>query len=81
MSEVPRITGKEAIKAFERAGFLVARIKGSHHIMKRTGWSKRLSIPVHGPEILGLGLLRSQIKHAGLTVEQFVDLLNSNDDT
>jgi predicted RNA binding protein YcfA (HicA-like mRNA interferase family) len=75
MSEVPRITGKQAVNAFENAGFHVCRISGSHHIMKKDGWANRLSIPVHGNKIVGLGLLRCQIKDAGLTVDQFLDHL------
>ncbi|MSR58240.1 MAG: addiction module toxin, HicA family, partial [Planctomycetaceae bacterium] len=35
MPEIPRITGVEAVKAFQKAGFSVIRIKGSHHIMKK----------------------------------------------
>lgn len=75
MSELPRITGEAAVKAFEKAGFSVCRISGSHHIMKKEGYPKRLSIPVHSGKIIGKGLLNSQIKAAGLTVEQFKELL------
>ena len=75
MSELPRITGIQAIRAFERAGFYVHRINGSHHIMKREAWRNRLSIPVHGSQILGKGLLHSQLKAAGLTVEEFNSFL------
>lgn len=75
MGKVPRITGKEAIRAFGRAGFTLDRIKGSHHILKRTGHPVRLSIPVHGGRTVGPGLLSSQIAAAGLTVEEFLELL------
>jgi predicted RNA binding protein YcfA (HicA-like mRNA interferase family) len=75
MPEVPRITGSEAVRAFERAGFVVDRVSGSHHIMKREGHPFRLSIPVHGGKTVSRGLLKAQIEAAGLTVEQFVDLL------
>ena len=75
MPEVPRISGAKAVKAFERAGFEVVRIKGSHHIMKRTGHPNRLSIPVHAGKTVGVGLLKSQIDAAGLTVEKFIENL------
>lgn len=74
-SGIPRITGAQAVAAFEKAGFEVVRIKGSHHIMKREGHPYRLAIPVHGSKIIGKGLLASQIENAGLTVEEFRDLL------
>lgn len=72
---VPRITGSKAVAAFQRAGFVVVRQSGSHHIMKKDGWKNRLSIPVHDPKTVGIGLLRKQIKESGLTVSQFNELL------
>jgi predicted RNA binding protein YcfA (HicA-like mRNA interferase family) len=75
MPNLPQVSGKKAVRAFERAGFSVVRTRGSHHIMKKPGFRHRLSIPVHGNEDVGEGLLRSQIELAGLTVEQFIDLL------
>ncbi len=76
MPNLPRVTGKQAIRAFEKAGFSVVRIKGSHHIMTKPGHRYTLSIPVHGQEFVGTGLLRSQIKAAGLTEAEFIDLLS-----
>lgn len=75
MSDTPRISGKQAVKAFKKAGFEIARKSGSHVIMKKDGHPQRLSIPVHGSKIIGEGLLKSQILAAGLTVEQFRELL------
>ncbi len=75
MPKVPRISGLEAIRAFQKGGFTVIRVKGSHHIMARAGWAARLSIPVHPGRTVGLGLLRSQISAAGLTVDEFIGLL------
>lgn len=69
----PRITGAQAVAAFQKAGFQVIRITGSHHILKRDGCPHRLSIPVHAGKTLGTGLLKSQIKLAGLSVEEFFD--------
>jgi len=71
----PRITGEEAIKAFCRAGYNLDRINGSHHILKHPCKRERLSIPVHKGSILGIGLLCTQIKIAGMTIEQFNNLL------
>ena len=74
MSRVPRITGEAAVRAFGRAGFTVDRIRGSHHILKREG-AKRLTIPVHKGKTVGIGLLSSQIAAAGLTTDEFIELL------
>ncbi|OHB71407.1 MAG: hypothetical protein A2V70_15745 [Planctomycetes bacterium RBG_13_63_9] len=75
MCKVPRIAGKQAIKAFCRAGFRVDRIHGAHHILKRDSDSVRLSVPVHSGRTIGVGLLSSQISAAGLTVAEFIELL------
>ena len=75
MPKIPAVTGKEAVRAFERAGFVCVRTSSSHQIMKKAGCIYNLSIPVHGGKTLGKGLLKSQIEASGLTVEQFSDLL------
>lgn len=75
MPKVPRIKGAEAIKGFEKHGFKVIRISGDHYIMAKAGHDMRLSIPVKAGKDVGVGLLASQIKAAGLTVQQFIDAL------
>jgi predicted RNA binding protein YcfA (HicA-like mRNA interferase family) len=75
MPKIPRITGEEAVRAFERAGVVVVRVSGSHHIMKKSGHPNRLSIPVHAGKTVGTGLLKSQIEAASITLEQFIEFL------
>jgi len=75
MPKVPRIDGNAAVRAFEKAGFVVVRQAGSHQIMKKRDHPSILSIPVHRGKDVGTGLLASQIKAAGLTVEEFRKLL------
>lgn len=77
MPKPPRVTGREAVRAFERAGFHLDRIRGSHHILKKKGHVGQLSIPVHGNETLGKGLLNDLIATAGLTWKQFIAFLRS----
>lgn len=73
--KLPRISGKEAIKAFEQDGWQVLpkRGKGDHFVMYKPGMIVTLSIPDH--DALGPGLLRKLIRLSGLTVEEFVGLL------
>ena len=73
--KVPRISGDDAVRAFKKSGFYLDRICGSHHILKSDTTRFRLSIPVHSGKTVGVGLLRAQIRKAGLTVEQFTELL------
>ena len=72
MSELPRISGNEAIKAFKRLGFYEARQKGSHVVMRKD--DKGCVIPLH--KNLAIGTLRSTIRQAGITVEEFVAAYN-----
>jgi len=68
MPELPRISGAEAVKIFERLGFAVVRQRGSHVVMRRA--DKGCVIPLH--KQLAVGTLRSAIRQAGLTPEEFV---------
>lgn len=77
MSKLPSISGMQAVTAFKRHGFLVCRKTSSHHIMKRAGHRFVLSVPVHAGKDLPPGTLRSLIRAAGLTVEQFLEALQS----
>ena len=73
MPKLPRISGKEAVRALEKAGWEVARQRGSHVVLTKPGSIYTLSIPLH--RVLGPGLLRDQIRKAELTIEEFIDLL------
>jgi predicted RNA binding protein YcfA (HicA-like mRNA interferase family) len=66
------ISGRKAVRAFERAGFVAAKPEGSHVTLRRTGFPV-LVIPLHRE--VSPFLLRSQIKRAGLTEDQFRALL------
>ena len=62
-------SGAEAVRKFQRAGWSIARQKGSHVMMTRPGYQYTLSIPQHSE--LGPGLLRKLVSQAGLAVEEF----------
>ena len=48
MNRLPAIRGDDVVRALERAGFVVARIKGSHHMMEHPGDpTRRTVVPVH----------------------------------
>ncbi len=62
------------IRAFERNGWKVKKQTGSHVILTKKGNPFILSIPVHKGKPVKQGLLRDQIKKAGLTEEEFLKL-------
>jgi len=47
MPKLPRISGREAVRAFEKAGWEVARQRGSHMVLTKPGSIYTLSIPLH----------------------------------
>ena len=72
MPPVPLVRPQEAVRAFEKLGWEVARRrgKGSHIILTKAGHIATLSVPDH-PQV-ARGTLRSLIAKAGLTVEEFL---------
>ena len=69
---LPQVNGSQVVRALAKIGYYVARQKGSH-ISLRGGPGAALTIPNHNP--LAVGTLRSIIRDAGLTVDEFLALL------
>ena len=57
MTRLPRIKGKELIRALERAGFTIERTRGSHVFLRHSD-GRATTVPVHLRETIGPGLLR-----------------------
>ena len=73
MARLANISGKEAVKAFEKAGWQRVGQVGSHLVLSKSGVRANLSIPQH--KELSVGTLRALINAAGLTVDEFLALL------
>ncbi|MFL6274124.1 MAG: type II toxin-antitoxin system HicA family toxin [Blastocatellia bacterium] len=73
MGKLGNISGREAVKAFQKAGWLPAGQVGSHVVMIKPGVRVNLSIPQH--KELSVGTLRALIRNASLTVDEFLALL------
>jgi predicted RNA binding protein YcfA (HicA-like mRNA interferase family) len=72
MGKLGNISGKEAAKAFEKAGWFSMGQVGSHLVMVKPGVRVNLSIPQH--KELSVGTLRALIRNAGMTVDEFLRL-------
>jgi predicted RNA binding protein YcfA (HicA-like mRNA interferase family) len=70
---LPVLSGADTVRAFERAGWSVARQRGSHVVMTKAGESANLSIPQHRE--LDTGALRGLVRASGLTVDEFIALV------
>lgn len=73
MARLSNISGRDAVRAFERAGWQQMGQVGSHLVMVKTGVRANLSIPQHRE--LSIGTLRSLIRNAGMTVAEFLEFL------
>ena len=72
--KLPRVTAAEVIKVLEKIGFRLARQSGSHKIYKNPE-GKRVTVPFHSGKILHPKVLRSILRDADLSVEEFKRLL------
>lgn len=77
MSGLHGLKPERVIKAFERADWKLQGQRGSHVKLTKEGSMYILSIPVHKGKSIKQGLLRDQIKKAGLTVEEFLRLYST----
>ncbi len=73
---LPVIPGSVAVRAFERAGYVVDHQTGSHIILRHSDPPhRRLTVPNHHQ--LAKGTLRALIREAGMTVEEFNALVRA----
>ena len=76
MSVLPRISGREVVKALAKIGYEEDRQRGSHIILRQSSYPhRRITIPNH--KEIAKGTLRSVIREVGLTVDQFNALLKT----
>jgi predicted RNA binding protein YcfA (HicA-like mRNA interferase family) len=73
MGILGNISGKEAAKAFKKAGWKEIGQVGSHLMMSKDGIRANLSVPQH--KELSVGTLRALIRCAGMTVNEFLGFL------
>ena len=68
---LPHISGAEAIRALQKLGFVIARQKGSHVILRRG--STGCVVPNH--KEIKVGTISSVLKQAGVSVDEFMAAL------
>ena len=74
MSKLPQVSGRQCIKALVAIGFRVRRQKGSHLTLTRDEPFAQVVVPDHRE--LAPGTLRTIIRQAGLSIEDFIALLD-----
>jgi predicted RNA binding protein YcfA (HicA-like mRNA interferase family) len=69
MARLPVLSGADAVKVVQKAGWTIDRQRGSHVILVKDGHLATLSVPDH--KELAKGTLRSLIRAAGITIDDF----------
>ena len=73
MAQLPNLSGKEVVRAFEKLGWEISRQSGSHIDLTKDGEMASLSVPNH--KEVAKGTLRSLIRAANLTIDEFVEAI------
>jgi len=74
MTRLPRIKGRELVRALESAGFTVDRTRGSHLFLKHAD-GRATAVPIHSSETIGPGLLRAILRDVEISVDELARLL------
>ena len=74
MPPVPSVRGERIVHALEMAGFKLARVSGSHHIMRHPD-GRGTTVPVHKGRDVAKGTLRGILSDIGMTIEELQRLL------
>ena len=77
MSPLPRVGGRDLVRALERGGYELSHVRGSHYYLRKPGISGLVVVPVHGNRTIPLGTLTSIIRQAGLTEVELAELLRT----
>lgn len=67
MPPVPVVPGRDVVRALERHGFVLDRVRGSHHVMQHPD-GRATTVPVHSGRDLPKGTLRGILRDVRMTV-------------
>jgi len=73
MPESPVLSPQKVIKILEAKRFVLVRTRGSHHLYRHPETGRRVTVPVHAPD-LPAGTLLEILRQAGIEREELEDL-------
>ena len=73
-SPIPSLPGIKVVRALERAGFTVTRVRGSHHMMRHPD-GRSVPVPVHSGRDMPKGTLRNVLSIIGMDADELHGLL------
>jgi predicted RNA binding protein YcfA (HicA-like mRNA interferase family) len=69
---LPVLNARDVLRALRKAGFVDKRVSGSHYLLAhRDDPARAVTVPYHGARDLKPGTLRSIIRQAGFSIEDF----------
>jgi len=71
----PRVRCEQLVQVLKKAGFVEKRQKGSHLTMWRDSDKRRVTVPIHAGREVPIGTLRSILRDADITADDFRSLL------
>ena len=74
MTRLPRLKGKDLVRALRRAGFEIVRTRGSHFYLRHPD-GRASVVPVHAGETIGPGLLAAILREAQISPKKLLELL------
>ena len=73
MSKLPVVSGNDCVKALEKMGFYFKLQEGSHIVLRRDDPFLQVVVPNH--KELDRGTLRTIMRQAGMSIDEFTKLL------
>jgi len=75
MSRLPQVTPRKLLAALQREGFVIDRVKSSHHFLRHKDSSERRTVVALHSGDIPQGTLRDILRQAGLSREEFLKSL------
>jgi predicted RNA binding protein YcfA (HicA-like mRNA interferase family) len=75
VTRLPRLTGQELIDALAKAGFEIARTRGSHCFLRHAD-GRSTVVPVHAGEVLGPGITAKILRDCELSADTLLRLVS-----
>lgn len=72
MPSLPKLSGNDTLKLFQKIGYEIVRQKGSHCIIRKNN----ITFPVPLHKELDTGMLKGLIRQANLSNDEFIKLYN-----
>ncbi len=60
------VSGKHFVRILRKYGWVLVRIKGSHHILTHPDYQEKIVVPVHSNQTLKIGLQTKLMKIANI---------------